>query len=391
MAKKILIIENDPTAMRLTEFTLKQRGYQVLATCNGLEGIIAAQKEEPDLIILDIMLPGIDGFEVCKRLRAGVQTSQIPILIISGKTQQEDIAAGFRAGADDYLSKPASPSEIVGRVESLISQKQSCQAKTIAFARLDEGLETMMILANIAAVFFEQGKQVTLVDAVTNQIGSSSQDTMLSQYPGRVILETDSTSNTRPEPAFEVLPSGVRMLHVDEVSKQEDGTPTDSIDLLQKMGKVNDYLLIDLLLKPVPFTRAVLTNCDLIVILSGYEITNMPDVKNTVTLLNFLGITPDKIAMVLVDPKGKFPSVSLGNVKPYIEVNLGITLAGAISYDAKMHQLSYLENQPVIQSNPGGKLAQDIKQIAQYITAYSYAKQEPRPPKTRVPSLEKSK
>lgn len=390
MGKKILIIENDPTAMRLTEFTLKQRGHKVLATCNGLEGIIAAQKEEPDLIILDIMLPGIDGFEVCKRLRTGAQTSQIPILIISGKTQQEDIAAGFRAGADDYLSKPASPSEIVNRVESLISKKLSCQAKTIAFARLDEGLETMMILANIAAVFFEQGKQVTLVDAVTNQIGSSSHK-MLSQYPGRVILETDSTSNTSPEPAFEVLPSGVRMLHVDEVSKQEDGTPTDSIDLLQKVGKVNDYLLIDLLLKPAPFTRAVLTNCDLIVILSDYEITNMPDVKNTVTLLNFLGITSDKIAMVLVDPKGKFPSVSLGNVKPYIEVNLGITLAGAISYDAKMHQLSYLENQPIIQSNPGGKLAQDIKQIAQYITAYGYAKQEPRPSKPRVTSLEKSK
>jgi len=82
MAKKILIIEDDPIALRLTEYTLKQHGYQVLATYNGLEGIITAQKEEPDLIILDVMLPGIDGYEVCNRLRSGAQTAQIPILII---------------------------------------------------------------------------------------------------------------------------------------------------------------------------------------------------------------------------------------------------------------------------------------------------------------------
>jgi len=65
MAGKILIIEDDQTAMRLIEYALKQRGYQVLTTYNGLEGIITAQKEEPDLIILDIMLPGIDGFHIC--------------------------------------------------------------------------------------------------------------------------------------------------------------------------------------------------------------------------------------------------------------------------------------------------------------------------------------
>lgn len=389
MNKKILIIENDPTAMRLTEFTLKQRGYQVLATCNGLEGIITAQKEEPDLIILDIMLPGIDGFEVCKRLRAGTQTSQIPILIISGKTQQEDIAAGFRAGADDYLPKPAAPSEIVSKVESLVSKKAAGKAKTIAFIRPDESLGTTMILANVAAVFLEQGKQVTLVDMATNQ-RDSSQDTIFSQSPGRVILETVSTSNTKTEPAIEVLPSGVRILHVDDASKHEGDTSEHSISLLQNIGKVNDYLLVDLTLKSTPFSRTILTNCDLVVVLSDYKISDIAKTKNTVTLLLFLGITPEKIAMLLVDMEGKFPSVSLGNVKPYMEVNLGITLAGAISYDAKMHQLSYLDNPPIIQANPDCKLAQDIKQIAQYITAYSYTKQQPRQSKRKLPSLETS-
>src|SRR3972149_114901 len=112
MAKKILIIEADPTALRLTEYTLKQRGHQVLTTCNGLEGIITAQKEAPDLIILDVMLPGIDGYEVCKRLRTGAQTAETPILIISGKAREEDIAIGFRAGARDYPPTRGTPSPL---------------------------------------------------------------------------------------------------------------------------------------------------------------------------------------------------------------------------------------------------------------------------------------
>jgi DNA-binding response OmpR family regulator len=71
------------------------------------------------------MLPGIDGYELCKRLRAGYQTAQIPILILSAKTRQEDISTGFRAGANDYLAKPASPSEIISRVESLFRKARS--------------------------------------------------------------------------------------------------------------------------------------------------------------------------------------------------------------------------------------------------------------------------
>ena len=133
MSGKVLVIEDDPTSLRLIEYALKQRGYQVMTTLNGLEGIITAQKEEPDLIILDIMLPGIDGFEVCRRLHSGSQTARIPILIISAKTQKEDINAGFKAGADDYLLKPASPTEIINRVESLLSKKVTGQARVVSF------------------------------------------------------------------------------------------------------------------------------------------------------------------------------------------------------------------------------------------------------------------
>jgi DNA-binding response OmpR family regulator len=389
MVKKILIIEDDPTALRLTEYTLSQRGYQVLTTCNGLEGIITAQKELPDLVILDIMLPGIDGFEVCKRLRRGVQTAPIPILIISGKAQEEDIVIGLKAGANDYLPKPATPSTIINRVERLLAQKLSGQSKIVAFISSSNDLGMTTILSDVAAAIASLNKQVTLVDVAPGQRNGKNRVEASSPRTGRVILETDTSNNEKTPSVCEVLPSGIRVLHIDGDSESKDSVATGNIELLLKLSDVADYLLVDLPFKPTPFARSILSSCDLIIVASSCKLDNIYETKNVVKVLLFLGITAEKMAAVLVDPEGILPSASLAGIKPYLEVNLGIEMAGVVSFDAKVHQLSYLESQSIIQSSPGSQLAQDIKQIAQYIVSHSNQKQELVRSRARVPHLEK--
>jgi DNA-binding response OmpR family regulator len=393
MPGKILVIEDDPTSLRLIEYALKQRGYQVLTTLNGLEGIITAQKEEPDLIMLDIMLPGIDGFEVCRRLHGGAQTAKTPILIISAKTQKEDINAGFKAGADDYLLKPASPTEIIARVESLLSRKITGQAKVIPFINSGEVPGMATIIANIAAALGEQDKQVTLVDVSGGQKENGFYNAAASQQPSNTATENDPNGNTSNngsnEPDLVTLPSGIRVLHVDDASDGKNGVPDNSFDLIKKIGKTNDYLLVVLPLKPTPFTRSVLTGSDLAIIISDYRVDNILGTKNTITLLRFLGLTPEKMATMLVDPEGKHPNLTVANLKPYIEANLGITLAEVISFDAKMYQLSYLDSQTIIQSNQNQKLAQDIRQISRYIITYNYTKEEMKPLISEIPTLER--
>ena len=123
MIKKILVIEDDLSASRLLEFILEHHGYQVLTASDGVVGLTLAQRDKPDLIILDVMLPGIDGFEVCHRLRLEPETAWIPILMLSAKAQEIDKDTGLKVGADDYLTKPADPSEIVKRVESLLARE----------------------------------------------------------------------------------------------------------------------------------------------------------------------------------------------------------------------------------------------------------------------------
>lgn len=123
MAEKILIVEDDPAALRLVSFTLESAGYQVVTAVNGVEGLRKAQEETPDLMVLDVMLPGIDGFEVCHRLRSDPATSQgrLPILMLSAKSQEADRAMGEKVGADLYLPKPAAPEEIMAAVRGLLS------------------------------------------------------------------------------------------------------------------------------------------------------------------------------------------------------------------------------------------------------------------------------
>lgn len=129
MAKKILIIEDDPGTSRLVDYSLKQEGYDVITSSNGLDGLRKALNESPDLVILDVMLPGLDGFEICYRLKAEPSTANLPILMFSAKAQEIDKDTGKRVGADDYLTKPSAPADIISHVANLLTKK-ALQEKT---------------------------------------------------------------------------------------------------------------------------------------------------------------------------------------------------------------------------------------------------------------------
>jgi CheY-like chemotaxis protein/MinD-like ATPase involved in chromosome partitioning or flagellar assembly len=388
MAAKILIIEDDQTAMRLIEYALKQRGYQIMTTYNGLEGIITAQKEEPDLVILDIMLPGIDGFEVCKRLKTGSQTSRVPILIVSAKNQKEDINTGFRAGADDYLPKPASPTEIISRVERLLKKKPSEQTKIVSFANTSDIPGMTMVLVNIAAAMSELGKRVTLADITGIKKVNNGHGKDKSQLSERVVIETQ-LPDTQEESGFEVLPSGVKVLHYDEFNPADEDVSSRSISAIKQMCRNNDYVLLDLVLTPGPAVASVLKYSDIKIIIGDYRLSGLTEIKNTVNLFRFIGMKPEEMAAVLVDPEGEFSGLTLNNLKPYMEANLGITLAETISFDAKISQLFYLDSQPMVLSNPNHKFSQEIVQIAKFITGFDFAGRTAPPVNNILPALER--
>ncbi|MGA2868336.1 MAG: response regulator transcription factor [Verrucomicrobiota bacterium] len=122
---KILVVDDEPEAVELLEFNLKQAGYAVTTAGDGAEALKRARTQSPDMIVLDVMLPEMDGFEICKSLRLDSTTAKIPIIMLTAKAAEIDRVLGLELGADDYLTKPFSPRELLLRIKKILARGQT--------------------------------------------------------------------------------------------------------------------------------------------------------------------------------------------------------------------------------------------------------------------------
>jgi two-component system alkaline phosphatase synthesis response regulator PhoP len=120
--QKILIIDDNPAVLNMLEMLLKERRYDTLTAQDGLDGLFKARQEKPDLILLDIMLPGMDGFKVCRMIKFDQQLKNIPVLILTSRMTDEDKELAFQCGADGYVVKATSTDVILNEIKRLISK-----------------------------------------------------------------------------------------------------------------------------------------------------------------------------------------------------------------------------------------------------------------------------
>jgi DNA-binding response OmpR family regulator len=367
MGKRILVVDDDPIAVRLVEYILKKRGYQVLTTSNGLDGLLAAQKERPDLVILNVMLPGIDGFEVCRRLRADKQAIQPIILILSGKAQPADIANGLNMGADDYLTKPAAPSEIINKVESLLARKAGANSKTIIFIGSKEKIGTTTIVVNLAVALSQTGKRTFAVDFSPHEFSIA----------GHLGIRTRSSDRRGQETAPAIHESGVNVLRVRQPPVEAEDVAAANIEFpLDRYKASADYFLVDLPFQPTPMNSILLSKCDLAMIVSDSTTEALTGVKSMVTVLRFLGIPLKRIGALITDPYGTFSQKELPNIKSYIEPNIAVSIWGIIPYESDAVQTFSSGSQPVMLSSPDCPMSASIKELAQHITSAEITKND---------------
>ncbi|MCB0100515.1 MAG: response regulator [Anaerolineales bacterium] len=190
MPERILIVDDDVDTLRLVGLMLQRQGYQVIAASNGSQGLTKAFEERPNLILLDVMMPDMDGYEVTRRLRSNPATASIPILMFTAKTQLDDKVTGFEAGADDYLTKPTHPTELQTHIRALLS-RVSTAAKTpeeletvikekhgyvigVSSARSGAGVSTFA--SNLAAALYARDKADVIVAELTPGQGTLALD-----------------------------------------------------------------------------------------------------------------------------------------------------------------------------------------------------------------------
>ncbi|MBN1884109.1 MAG: response regulator [Candidatus Krumholzibacteriota bacterium] len=120
---KVLVVDDEVNITQILEFSIASEGYEVIAASNGEEAIEKARREQPDLIILDVMMPRIDGYEACRILKANPLTRNIPVMLLTAKGRDIDKRLGYEVGATDYIVKPFSPNKLVDRIHELLACK----------------------------------------------------------------------------------------------------------------------------------------------------------------------------------------------------------------------------------------------------------------------------
>ena len=168
MATTILVIDHDVDVAENIQRVLSAEGFEVLTAITGQAGVVLAELNRPRLVLLDIDLPDVDGYEVCRTLRAVPSTAKIPILIYSNRTEVADKVAGFKAGADDYIIKPVAPAELVARVKAALRSDEKTLAHIVTLWGAKGGVGTTTLAVNLSvALRAKSARRVTAVDAST--------------------------------------------------------------------------------------------------------------------------------------------------------------------------------------------------------------------------------
>jgi two-component system alkaline phosphatase synthesis response regulator PhoP len=121
--KRIVVVEDEGDILEVLNYNLMREGYEVFSASDGVEGLRKIQQILPDLVLLDLMLPGIDGLEICRQMRSNDQTQSIPIIMVTAKGEESDVVLGLGIGADDYVAKPFSPKELIARVSAVLRRR----------------------------------------------------------------------------------------------------------------------------------------------------------------------------------------------------------------------------------------------------------------------------
>ncbi|MFA5089439.1 MAG: response regulator transcription factor [Candidatus Omnitrophota bacterium] len=177
--RKILIVDDEKDLVKLIAFHMTIAGYEAFSAKNGIEALEISEQENPDLIILDIMLPRIDGWEVCRRLRQNPHLNNIPIIMLSALSGVEDKLRGFDLGIDDYVTKPFSPRELVVRVKRVLARSKNKNSipKTIRIGSLEIDGENLAVKRNSQEITFTTRERGILKFFINN--------------PGRVLSHSE--------------------------------------------------------------------------------------------------------------------------------------------------------------------------------------------------------
>jgi pilus assembly protein CpaE len=370
MPEKILIVDDDLDTLKLVGLILQRHGYDIVAANGGLPALQKAAAERPDIILLDLMMPDLDGYEVTRRLRADTSLAHIPIIMFTAKTMLDDKVAGFEAGADDYLTKPTHPSELIAHVKALLARSQGPRAaqaadrgRMVGFLSAKGGVGLTTIALNFAALATQSGQDVILADLHPGS-GSLSLILGLTQSQSLAALVTKPVGDINQRAVGAQLvshASGLRVLPCavapGEAGLMNNVTQVEAI--VKTLNTMCKLLVLDLGTGIVEATRRIAPMCETVTVITDPTRPSVLQTKALLADLNTLGLTTGKIDVVIVN---RAPS-SIQMSWQQVEQLLGYKVALIITPAAELAQQAVEAGMPMVLVRPESFTAEQIKQL----------------------------
>jgi len=378
MAEKILLVDDDMDTLRLVGLMLQRQGYEVRAASNGLQALSLAQAELPDLILLDVMMPEMDGYEVARRMRADPATAEVPIIMFTAKTQVDDKVAGFEAGADDYLTKPTQPRELFAHMRAVLarSAKRATNATptgekgyVVGVLSVKGGLGVTTLVINLGLSLREmENKEVIVAEYRPGQGTISLELGYLKPEGLNHLLQKKATEITQHDIENEMThhASGVRMLLAS--NQPRDAQQISSIAhfeaITHQLAHMARYIILDLGPSLTPLTDKVIRFCDEVIVVVEPVPQSILQTKTLIQDLISAGIGEGRITLVLVNRIRSGVQLSWSQVQEQMGHTISVifTPAPELAYQASVHNL------PIVLQQPDSLTAQQFNKLAEKVS-----------------------
>jgi len=326
MAAKILVVDDDPDVQRTLAYTLKQEGYQVVVAGDGAEGFRLWSTENPSLMLLDIMLPKLDGYQVAAKIRAEEgSNAHVPIIMLTAEREVEQKVRGLRAGADDYLIKPFHTAELLARIKSLLARFAPSEAlvgrpplgRVHVYYGAKGGVGTTTIAINAAiALHRELGRKVCLVDG-NLQFGDHRVFLDLG-LDRRSIVDVVTAPSIDIDLIQQILvrhDSGVDLLLAPPSPETAELVTQEHMPIiLDLLRTAYDYILIDIDKKLDEINLRILDLADVIFVVMTADLSCLKNVRLVLETISNLGYEHDKVRLVL-NRSNAFTGINVKNAE----------------------------------------------------------------------------
>jgi CheY-like chemotaxis protein/MinD-like ATPase involved in chromosome partitioning or flagellar assembly len=370
---KVFLVDDNPVGLKLMAQALHKAGYEIAVARNGIEAVARVAGEQPDIIVMDVMMPKMDGFEATRQIRANPDVAHVPIILLTARDQIEDKLTGFGSGADDYVIKPVLPAELVARINALVRRSQIyaeaslTRGQVLGFLGVKGGVGTTTLAVNVAISLAKEGKNVILVDAHP-WAGAVALHMGLSPRLDRALRPTNGQlqiSRRLLESSFERHQSGVQVLAIPrrEAAPGAEMTPEQVSTLIDMLETMGDIIVLDMGNGISPETTEMMKVCHRTILVLEGDTVAINMAVDTLRRLSELGIAGSRLQLVMVNRSRSASTYTRAEVEEQLgkELLALVTPAPEISFHATKSSM------PIVLSQANTVTATQLRELGKKV------------------------